>query len=242
VGDDGRDLYAGTGGTVWPARDWHGEESGRQQAAGCDDCAWRVTSSCTRMEFETGSCPGSHVDCPAGTVRVRVWLQAVGEPWRLVGTACLGDAPPVTVSDLGGGVRDRAEALLPPLRAGVQPADGALVGLPAVFRTGQPAAGIVGADLSVLGFDVVLDARVRWHWAWGDGAESWTSRPGGRWPDASVSHTYRRAGSVEARATSVWRAQYVVDGLGPFAVPGPPLTQDSVIGVVVREARAVLVG
>lgn len=241
VGDDGRDLYSGTGGTVWPAREWHGDESGRQDAAACEGCAWRVTSSCTRLEFDTGSCPGSHVGCPAGSVRVRVWLQQAGEPWRLVGSACLGDAPPVTVADLGGAVRDRAEQLLPPLRAGSQPADGALVGLPAVFRTGQPADGIVGADLSVLGFDVVLDARVRWHWAWGDGSEGWTAAPGGRWPDASVSHTYRRAGAVQARVTSVWRGQYVVDGLGPFAVPGT-LAQEAVLVVDVREARAVLVG
>ena len=34
--------------------------------------------------------------------------------------------------------------------------------------------GIRDADLSVLGVDVSLDARVRWRWDWSDGAPQWT--------------------------------------------------------------------
>jgi hypothetical protein len=111
-----------------------------------------------------------------------------------------------------------------------------------VFRTGQPAAGIRGADLSVLGLDVRLDARVRWLWSYGDGAGGWTSSPGGRYPDLSVSHAYARAGTVTAHVSAVWRGEYVVDGLGPFAVPGDPLQQDADLTVVVRSAHARLVG
>ena len=124
----------------------------------------------------------------------------------------------------------------------MQPADGALVGVPAVFRTGQPAEGLTGADLSVLGLDVRLEARPRWWWSWGDGSGGWVASPGGRWPDLSVAHTYRVLGPQQVQVTAVWRGSYVVEGLGPFPVPGDPLTQDDVVTVDVREARALLVG
>jgi hypothetical protein len=241
-GDDDADLYRGTGGQVWSAPDWRGDEGGRQRAASCAGCEWRITSYCTRLEFDAGGCNGSHDGCPAGMLRVRVWLRETPGIWQQVGTACLGDRPPVTVEEIGGAVRGDAVALLPVLRAGAQPADGALVGLPTVFRTGQPAAGLVGADLSVLGLDVVLDAQARWLWSWGDGSAEWTSRPGGRYPDLSVAHTFRRAGSADVEVVAVWRAVFSVEGLGPFEVPGDPLTQDGRLRVEVREARAVLVG
>jgi hypothetical protein len=40
---------------------------------------------------------------------------------------------------------------------------------------------------------------------------------------------------------AVWAAEYVVDGLGPFPVPGPPLVQERSLTVVVLVARAHLV-
>jgi hypothetical protein len=242
VGDDGSDIYTGTGGVVFPSRDWRGDEPGRSHAAGCDGCTWSITAFCTRAEFDLGSCTASHLDCPPDRVRVRVWLAEPGQPRRLVGGACIGDAPPPTRTEIGAAVRASAYEQLPALTAGVQPADGALVGVPAVFRTGQPADGIVGADLSVLGLDVRLDARPRWWWSWGDGAGTWTAAPGGRWPDSSVAHTYRTRGARTVTVTAVWRGSYVVEGLGPFAVPGDPLTQDDGVTVDVREARALLVG
>jgi hypothetical protein len=173
---------------------------------------------------------------------VRIWLLRPGQNWEVVGRACQGDSPPVTLTDVGSRVRVRDRAALPPLRAAVQPAGGALVGLPALFRTGQPARGITGANLSVLGLDVRLTSRVRWHWAYGDGADEWTSQPGGAWPVATVSHTYTRAGTLRASVQAVWRGEFTVEGLGPFAVPGAPLAQGALVTVVVRPAHAHLVG
>lgn len=242
VGDDGADLYVGTGGLLIPARGWNGPASGRAEAAGCIGCDWKITRLCTKDQLAAGTCRAINVGCPIGTIPVRIWLRRPGGDWGVVGQSCQGPTPPRTVTDVGARVRDVAVSALPPLSAAVQPADGALVGVPALFRTGQPASGIRGADLSVLGLDVVLDARVRWQWSYGDGSTALAARPGGRWPDTSVSHTYRRAGTRTAVVTSVWRGQYTVEGLGPFAVPGPPLTQQDQVTVLVREARAVLVG
>ena len=242
IGDDGADIYTGTGGVVFPPGVWRGDETGRSDAASCDGCTWSITAFCTRADFDLGSCTASHLDCPADLIRVRVWLAQPGAPRRFVGAACIGGTPPPTRTEIGAAVREATSQALPALRAGAQPADGTLVGVPTVFRTGQPVDGLVDADLSMLGLDVRLDARPRWWWAWGDGGGSWTASPGGRWPDASVSHTYRALGAQTVRVTAVWRGSYVVEGLGPFPVPGDPLTQDDVLTVDVREARALLVG
>ena len=239
--DPAHDLYVGTGGLLVPARTWRAG-GGRGEAAGCLGCEWRVSVLCTKSEFAAGTCVRIDLGCPVGEVPVRIWLRHPGGDWAVVGQACQGGDPPRTVAQVGAEVRDRAETALPSLRARVQPAAGTLVTVPAVFRTGQPAAGIHGADLSVLGLDVRLDARVRWLWSYGDGASGWTSSPGGVYPDLSVSHAYARAGTVAAHVSAVWRVEYVVDGLGPFAVPGDPLVQSATVTVVVRSAHARLVG
>ncbi len=161
--DPAHDLYVGTGGLVVPARDWR-SGGGRAETAACGECRWRVSRLCTKDEAAAGGCPRIRTGCPVGTIPVRIWLLRPGQDWAVVGEACQGGTPPVTVADVGSAVRDRAEAALPPLRAAVQPAAGTLVGVPAVFTSGQPAAGIRGADLSVLGLAVSLDARARWHW------------------------------------------------------------------------------
>ena len=240
--DPAHDLYVGTGGLVVPGSRWRDSESARSDTASCVDCQWRVSVLCTKAESAAGKCRGIDIGCPVGTVAVRIWLLRPGQAWEVVGRACQGDTPPVTLVDVGSRVRDRAEAALPPLHAAVQPAGGALVRLPALFRTGQPARGSTGANLSVLGLDVRLTARVRWHWAYGDGADEWTSQPGGAWPVTTVSHAYTRAGAFRASVQAVWRGEFTVEGLGPFAVPGAPLAQDAVVTLVVRPAHAHLVG
>lgn len=237
-----RELYVGTGGLVVPASSWRGPGSSRSEAASCGDCRWRVTELCTKVESAVGGCRGIALHCPVDTVIARIWLLRPGQDWSIVALVCLGDSPPTTVGDVGSQVRDRAVVALPPLRAGVQPASGALVRLPALFRTGQPAQGIRDADLSVLGLDVRLTSRVRWHWTYGDGTDEWTTSPGGTWPDTSVGHAYSASGRFLASVRAVWRAEFTVEGLGPFPVPGPPLTQQRTVPVVVRAAHAHLVG
>ncbi len=239
--DPAHDLYTGTGGLVIPALHWNGAPGDRGRVASCTDCQWRVSQLCTKADLSAGKCKILHVGCPVDTIPVRIWLSHGDGVWEVVGETCQGPRPPQTIDQVGAQVHDLAQAALPALRAAVQPANGVLVGLPAVFRTGQPASGIIGADLSVIGLDVSLDSRVRWHWVYGDGASVWTVKPGGAWPDTSVSHVYRHAATARASVEAVWRAQYVVEGLGPFTVPGPLLVQSQQLTVVVRAAHAHLV-
>lgn len=239
--DPQHDLYVGTGGLVVPASRWRGSGENRTEAASCPDCRWRVSRLCTKVVSAVGGCRNIALRCPVDTIPVRIWLLRPGRDWAIVGRACQGGSPPTTVDHVGSRIRERAVVALPPLRAGVQPAAGALVRVPALFRTGQPARGIRGADLSVLGLDVRLTSRVRWHWTYGDGTDEWTTSPGGSWPDTSVSHAYAAAGRLRASVRAVWRAEFTVEGLGPFPVPGPPLVQQQAVTVVVRTAYAHLV-
>ncbi len=241
-GDDGRDVYRGSGGVLIPARHWRGDSSGRRQAAECIDCSWRMTTACTSLQFDTGSCPASHVGCPRGLIRVRVWLKHGSGPWVLVGYACVGGAPPVTRSVVERSVHDASVAALPRLKPSYQPSSGALSGLPVVFSSGQSSDGLRQADLSVLGLEVRLDAQPRWTWSWGDGTSMSTSDPGGRYPRMAVSHTYLRTGHVRVVAAARWFAQYWVEGLGPYLVPGADLSQAAAVIVDVVPAHSVLTG
>ena len=154
--DPQHDLYVGDGGLVVPASDWRGDQAGRRDTATCLDCTWRVSVLCTKAELADGRCQRIDLGCPDGTVPVRIWLLRPGADWSVVGRACQGpSAPapaPAPVTGLGSTVHDRAEAALPPLRARAQPSGSALVRVPVLYRTGQPAGGIGGADLSVLGW------------------------------------------------------------------------------------------
>ena len=241
-GDDGSDVYIGRGGVLIPARHWRGDSSGRRQAAECADCSWRMTTACTSLQFDTGSCPASHVGCPSGLIRVRVWLKHAVGPWVLVGYACVGGTPPVSRDVVEKAIHDLSLAALPPLIPSFQPASGALTGLPVVFWSGQNQVGLRQADLSVMGLDVRLDARPRWAWSWGDGGYLATRDPGGRYPRMTVSHTYVHAGRVHVTAMSRWSAQYSVEGLGPYPVPGTDLSQRAGLVIDVVPAHSVLTG
>ena len=81
-----------------------------------------------------------------------------------------------------------------------------------------------------------------WHWDFGDGSAGDFTDPGGPYPDRAVTHSYGWAQTFRVTVTATWSAQFWVDGVGPFAVAGPPITQTAPLALPVQQARAVLVG
>jgi hypothetical protein len=123
----------------------------------------------------------------------------------------------------------------------MQPKGGTLIGLPAVFASGQPAR-LGERTFTLVGFEIVLDGRASWTWDFGDGDGLTTTEPGGSWPDVTISHPYPQSGAYPVSVTSTWDAWFTVDGLGPWPVGGEPVTQTSdPLLVPVVEARAELV-
>jgi hypothetical protein len=161
--------------------------------------------------------------------------------WSNVGSVCVSGSP-LTVDDVAERLSDVVIEQVPPLRPSFQPPGGTVVNLPTLFSAGQPRL-LDTRRFDLVGFHVVLDARATWRWDFGDGERLATDQPGGPWPDRSVSHTYAQPGLHLVTVSSLWRGWFTVDGMGPFAVAGPAVAQDSpAMPVRVAQARAVLVG
>jgi hypothetical protein len=214
-------------------------------AKDCKDCQWAVSPACLEAgPNQDALCAGATVGCPnPGDLRFRVYLRRGAGPWILQGTVCLGPTDrPTTVTDIGAVVRERVVNYLPDAHPSFQPRAGGIVNLPTLFAAGEPPT-LRTAAFDVLGFTVVVTATARWQWTFDPGVTETFSVPGGGYPDRSVSHTYAGPGQRQVSVTTSWRAQFTVNGEGPFAVPGPELTKTAgPFAVPVRAAHSELVG
>lgn len=239
-GDDVEDRYVAVGGLILPPT----VDSGvRRDAADCPGCRWRFATPCLLPEGTPfpGSAPCTSVTrgCPRGDEFLRLWRQRPGEDWREVRLLCLAPGGPVTVDALAEGARARLVRALPALRPGAEPEQGVLARVPVAFRSGQER-GPLTWSWDLAGEAVTAVATPTWTWLFGDGTRVLSDDPGGRYPDLSVAHAYRRAGVVTVRVLTTWRATVRVGPLGPFDVP-EPVRQEAGLRLVIGEGRAVLV-
>ena len=217
-----------------------------QKNKACKDCEWSIVPACMVNGPEEASvlCMGAVATCSDPTaIRYRVYMRQGGGPWVVQGTVCLGrnDRPP-TVADVGQEIRTRVVNYLPDASPSFQPKAGGIVNLPTVFAAGEPES-IRTAPFDVLGFTVVVTAKARWEWAFDDGVVKEFAKPGGAYPDTSVAYTYAGPGERQVSVTTFWRAEFTVDGDGPFQVPGAELSKTAgPMPVPVREARSELIG
>jgi hypothetical protein len=231
-------AFLGAGGLLVDAS-FSGLGISRAAIATCPDCEWLLTTIC--KGGPGGGCHGID-SCPPDHRRMLVFLRHAGEPdYTQVGSYCMGRDGPVTVGEMADRLRDVVVERVPAVHWSYQPAGGAVVNLPALFSSGQPPR-LDTRTFDLIGFRIVLDAEPRWNWSWGDGTTLATDRPGGSWPDTSVSHTYRDPGPVSVALTTSWSGWFTVDGMGPFPTGGSPVLQQSGPWILpVRQARAHLV-
>ncbi|MEO8106903.1 MAG: PKD domain-containing protein [Actinomycetes bacterium] len=243
VADPDNAQYVGTGGLLLPADSFTGTDADRTDAATCPECRWALLPMC-RGDGQAGdvACGGAATSCPPGQFRRIVLLLRPGDTeWQEVGLVCLAGGAPTTVDDVSSELADLVVEDVPPLEPSMQPDGGTLIGLPAVFATGQPRT-LGERAFTLIGFEIVLDGRATWAWDFGDGAALASDDPGGAWPDMSVSHAYGRAGVYPVSVSSTWDAWFTVDGMGPWPVGGAPVIQvASPPQVRVAAARAELV-
>lgn len=241
-GDDERDAIVASGSIMLPASGLPNPPSLPAVAADCPGCEWRLTPRCrTSDPFGNDLCLGARVGCPPDHVKYRVLLRRPpAATFSQVGEICLGGGSLQTVVSLGQAVRDRLIERLPRQGPSYQPPNGALVNLPTIFAVGQPP-GIGPESLSLLGFDIVLTADAGWTWTFEPGVSQAFDVPGGRYPNQDVTYTYEQPGPRSVSVTTTWTGEFTADGLGPFPVAGPPVTQTADLALDVREARARLV-
>lgn len=207
--------------------------------AGCSGCRWAVVPVCGKA---APTCSGTPFTvCPPRSERFFILFSPrAGVPLTSVNEPCLGDGEePVSEERLAAELREAVDARAPALRPSHQPSSTALTQLPTIFASNQPRQ--LRFDEVIAGLPTRLRAEARWRWRWGDGRALSTSVPGGKWPNMSLTHTYRRAGGVRVAVATTWHAEYWVGGAGPFPVPGAAVTQEASLDLPVREARAVLV-
>ena len=211
----------------------------------CKDCQWAVSPACLDSgPSDTAFCAGATVGCDNPLdLRFRVYLRRGDGPWVLQGTVCLGPGErPTSVTDIGQAVRARVVNYLPDAHPSFQPKAGGIVNLPTLFAAGE-APTLLTEPFDVLGFTVVVTASARWDWTFDRGVVESFTEPGGGYPDRSVAHTYAGPGARQVSVTTSWRAQFTVNGEGPFAVPGAELTKTvGPFTVPVRAAHSELVG
>src|SRR5215210_8922070 len=242
----------GTGSIVTTGINFPGAEPGSdvftatQKNKNCKDCEWSIVPAC--MDNGPGEsevlCMGAVASCPNdGDIRYRVYMRQGGGPWLVQGTTCLGqDDRPATVADVGAAIRTRVVNYLPDADPSFQPRAGGIVNLPTLFAAGEPAT-IKTEPFDVLGFSVVVTAHARWEWAFDNGVTEEFDEPGGAYPNMDVAYTYARPGSRQVTVTTYWRAEFTVNGDGPFRVPGAEISKTSgPMPVPVREARSELIG
>ncbi|MPQ96452.1 hypothetical protein GB931_00640 [Modestobacter sp. I12A-02628] len=226
---------------------------------------WRLASPCQIRDETVGACtPADFVDCPDVPDRVVVYYvvqrqrlaQADGTPvdgtlppdggapgtpygpWIGDGQGCIDVTdlnPPPSPDEV---FRYFQELPLPELTAQQQPPGNALVGLPVIFYTTDPATQTYTVDIR--GFTVTILATARTYtWHTGDGTDLTSTDPGAPYPDQTVTHDYR-AGTYTASLTTTWGGTYTVDAGAPADVPGTTTTDGPPTTFTVLQARAVL--
>jgi hypothetical protein len=152
-----------------------------------------------------------------------------------VGTNCGDPAPPgdavaTALPQVTPGMVQRAleRVPLPEPDLSVQPPGGrTLINFETNFFT---AAQPFTETVTLLGRRVDLDITPsQFRWAFGDGEGLTTTEPGAPYPDLELTHTYLEQGQVRPQVTTVYTADYRVDG-GPWQpVPGSvDITSDPV--------------
>ncbi len=233
-GDDQEDRYVGSGGLILPGAF---SQDTRESVARCIDCRWRLRDPCAAHDedcrFTPLPCPDDH------RVLETLWSTDAGATWQSLGLWCVGPGGPSTVASVGSQVHEELSEALPPGRPSVQPPRGIIPQLPTIWHAEQPP--LPGPIvMEIVGQRVEITPVPRWSWDFGDGGRLETQVEGSRYPDFSVSHTYRRAGRYAVTCTTTWEATFTVDGLGPFPVL-EPITQQAQRVIRVADARARLV-
>ena len=215
-------------------------------ASSCPGCRWEVVPACEGNVPGTGSndlnCSQAAIACAdTGGTLVDVYLKRPGDPWRTVSSYCSNPAQPVaTPADIAAqAARTLRDMPLPRPGIASQPPGGTAVNLPTVFYADASAP--VTVDVTLLGFRASLTATpTSWRWDFGDGTVLTTAEPGKPYPSHTITHAYRRRGTVTATVTTTWTGVVVVPAIGELPV-AETVSRSSARQVMIREARAELV-
>lgn len=112
-------------------------------------------------------------------------------------------------------------------------------------RSGQASRKVQWID-SIAGYAIETTAQATWEWSFQErglyGMRTWVHSvdfPGAEYPDAGIRQAFTSTGRHVVDVRGTWLGTYMVDGLGPFAVP-QPVHQSARLRVPVGSALGVL--
>lgn len=147
----------------------------------------------------------------------------------------------LTVDDVGNAVKQNWVAYVPKQHPTMQPPDGALVQLPAIFDSGQPKK-MPLTKVHVFRFDVMVTATPTWTWTFAPGHTLVTDVPGSHYPDTTVSFTFGQPGAHTVTLSTSWKGRFSVGNYGPYDIKDPATQGPTTLAVEVDALRPVLTG
>ncbi len=206
---------------------------------------WRLTRACELggqyICHTPATCIAGQAGNPDGLL-FETYYRRNGGDWLRANDICLGpgEMDPLTVEDVGNEVRDRWIAYVPAQDPSMQPPDGtALVNLPAIFHSGQPAE-MPETSVPVFNFTVNVKARGEWIWTFAPGITRPFDVPGSTYPDQRVSYTYTHAGDQTVVLNTRWWGSFTVGKQGPWDIQTPATQGPYNLPLSVVEADPVL--
>ncbi len=128
---------------------------------------------------------------------------------------------------------DQLAQLIPMKDIYRQPEIGALVQVPVNFWTTTPST--FKTSVVMLGVPITVYLSPTYLWDFGDGTKFATTSRGGPYPDRSISHTYRSAGTFTASLQISWGGTWQASG-ATSAVSGGAIIQNLFTQVIVSKA------
>ncbi|WP_162799401.1 hypothetical protein [Nocardioides sp. 616] len=222
---------------------------------------YRVRRLCTDAVTGVGTADEGTCDRPfycddppsAGLYMVERQL-LTGGPWTREGDVCLGNEAEIDVQGQAVSTAMVTTAFRnltwPAARLNIQPVDGeTLVNLDTIFYTDSTTP--VTKNLTLLGQSVTIEAtpaKFTWHWTTGDDPRPSSETPlvtdhgGAAYPDQTITHRYRDAGTTtHPRLDVTYTGRYRVGGSEWTAIPATRTIQGTPQPLSVLEARPTLV-
>ena len=235
-GNDDLDAYVGTGGLLLPSS-FTGSKGSRAQISHCLECTWKYTVYC--QSSAPGLCAHAVSTCQAGKIRYRVWFGRTAKSVRVVGSVCMGRGKPATRREIEHNLKQHAIRYVPPLQPGIAPSKLTLQSVPIWAWSGQHSK-FVPAPMQLSGRKVFIKAKASWLWDWGDGTRQWSNFSGNPYPHPGILHRYQKSGHYTVKVTTVWLAQFTVEGIGTFDASGQVVTQQKSLAIRVKATKSVL--
>lgn len=131
---------------------------------------------------------------------------------------------------------DRLTQLLPQRNIFYVPKSGAVVQVPMYFYT--DATTKFSTTSMILGISVAVDLTPTFTWNFGDGTSLVTTSPGAPYPDKTIAHTYRSAGTYKTTLTISWSGTWSAEN-NTYPVLGGNIVQTYSATYVVSNAPTI---